>query len=122
MTRALTNTVELSTNQFSGVQALLLISKNGCFIFSLHISSTCPGQWRGLMESCWRYEADTRPTFVEVLKTLDEIARSKFHQMTNDSDFYSLQDDWKLEIDDMLNNIRAREHVRKKNTSSVSEK
>ena len=79
---------------------------------SLHIPSTCPGQWRSLMEACGRYEADGRPTFVEVLKTLDEIARSKFHQMTNDSDFYSLQDDWKREIDDMLNNIRAREHVR----------
>ena len=68
-------------------------------------------QWRHLMESCWRYEAESRPTFNDVLKVLDEIRLSKFHQMTNDSDFYSMQDGWKLEIDDMLKNIRAREHV-----------
>ena len=78
--------------------------------YSLHIPSTCPAQWRSMMEDCWCYEAEDRPTFLGILETLDEIARSKFQQMTNDN-FYSLQDDWKLEIDDMLKNIRAKEHV-----------
>ena len=78
--------------------------------YELHIPSTCPEQWRDLMKSCWRYQSDTRPSFREILKTLDDIARTDFHQMPNDN-FYSLQEDWKAEIDDRLQDIRLKEDV-----------
>ena len=79
--------------------------------YELHIPSTCPEQWRDLMKSCWSYQSDTRPSFRDILKTLDDIARTDFHQMPNDN-FYSLQEDWKAEIDDRLQDIRLKEDVR----------
>lgn len=78
--------------------------------YKLHIPKTCPKQWKGLMESCWRHEAEERPGFRDILKTLDEIARSKFYEMPNDN-FHSLQENWKLEIDEMLKDIRIRKSV-----------
>ena len=50
-------------------------------------------------------------SFKDILKTLDDIARTDFHQMPNDN-FYSLQDNWKAEIDDRLDDIRLKEDVR----------
>ncbi len=47
--------------------------------------------------------------------TLDEIARSKFQQMPGDN-FYSMQDNWKVEIEEMLSEIRYREQVRVKSS------
>ena len=79
--------------------------------YELHIPSTCPEQWQGLMKSCWIYDSDIRPSFKDILKTLDDIARTDFHQMPNDN-FYSLQDNWKAEIDDRLDDIRLKEDVR----------
>ena len=79
--------------------------------YELHIPSTCPEQWQDLMKSCWIYDSDIRPSFKDILKTLDDIARTDFHQMPNDN-FYSLQDNWKAEIDDRLDDIRLKEDVR----------
>ena len=62
--------------------------------------------------ACWSYDTHERPTFKHILKTLDDIARSKFQAMTGDN-FYSMQDDWKVEIDEMLLEIRFREEVRR---------
>ena len=62
--------------------------------------------------ACWKYDTHERPTFPEILKLLDEVAHSKFHQMPDDN-FYMLQDDWKLEIDEMLIEIREKEKVSK---------
>ena len=62
------------------------------------------------MESCWRYDSKERPSFREILKTLDDIAHSKFHQMPDDN-FYTLQADWKVEIDEKIIEIRVKEKV-----------
>ena len=78
--------------------------------YELHIPSTCPEQWQELMKSCWIYDSDIRPSFKDILKNLDDIARTDFHQMPNDN-FYSLQDNWKAEIDDRLDDIRLKEDV-----------
>lgn len=64
--------------------------------------------WSSL--ACWSYDTHERPSFKYILKTLDDIARSKFQEMTGDN-FYSMQDDWKVEIDEMLSAIRFREQV-----------
>ena len=62
------------------------------------------------VSACWSYDTHERPTFRHILKTLDDIARSKFQEMTGDN-FYSMQDNWKVEIDEMLSEIRFREQV-----------
>ena len=59
---------------------------------------------------CWKLDTHERPTFPEILKLLDDLAHSKFHQMPDDN-FYDLQDNWKLEIDEMLIEIREKEQV-----------
>lgn len=41
---------------------------------------------------------------------MDDVAHSNFHQMPDDN-FYDLQEDWKLEIDEMLIEIREKEKV-----------
>ena len=63
------------------------------------------------MESCWRYDSKERPSFREIMKTLDDIAHSKFQQMPDDN-FYTLQADWKVEIDEKIIEIRVKEKVR----------
>ena len=60
--------------------------------------------------ACWSPDTHERPSFKHILKTLDDIARSKFQEMPGDN-FYSLQDDWKVEIEQMLEEIRFREQV-----------
>jgi hypothetical protein len=64
------------------------------------------------MDSCWQYDSKDRPSFRYILETLDDIAHSKFHQMPDDS-LYTLQADWKVEIDEKIIEIRVKEKVRK---------
>ena len=66
---------------------------------------------RLLIAACWKEDTHERPTFPVILQTLDDVARSKFHQMDDDN-FYDLQDDWKAEIDETLHEIREREKVK----------
>ena len=63
------------------------------------------------LTDCWKFDTHDRPSFKYILQTLDDIARSNFQQMP-DANFYSMQDDWKVEIDEMLSDIRFREEVK----------
>merc|ERR1740128_1487073 len=76
---------------------------------SLPIPSTCPEDWRGLMESTWEYDCHDRPSFASILKSLDTLAHSKFTSLPGDS-FHLMQQDWKVEIADRLCDIRVKEH------------
>ena len=60
------------------------------------------------MEACWQSDTRERPTFPEILQIMDEITQSKFHEMADDN-FYTLQEDWKVEIDERLIEIRQKE-------------
>ena len=60
--------------------------------------------------ACWKYDTHERPTFPDILKLLDELRLSNFHQMP-DNNFYDLQEDWKIEINEMLIEIREKEQV-----------
>ena len=79
-----------------------LLSK---FLVSLFICVFLP--------ACWQWDTHERPTFDDILKLLDDVAHSKFRQMPDDN-FYDLQDDWKVEIDERLIEIRQKEKVSKK--------
>ena len=91
----LTSRASLGSKNMSGHKSVLL-SKSMC---------------RLLIAACWKEDTHERPTFPVILQTLDDVARSKFHQMDDDN-FYDLQDDWKAEIDETLHEIREREKVK----------
>lgn len=103
---------ELLTGQtpYKGIDDLAIAYGVAVNKLTLPIPTTCPQQWKDLMEACWSYDTHERPSFKHILKTLDDIARSKFQEMPGDN-FYSLQDDWKIEIDEMLSEIQFREQV-----------
>ena len=59
---------------------------------------------------CWESDAHDRPTFERILMFLDEIARSPFAQTPHES-FHTMQEDWKMEIEAMFDDIRVKEKV-----------
>ncbi|CAH1791935.1 unnamed protein product, partial [Owenia fusiformis] len=75
---------------------------------TLPIPSTCPDQFAKLLEDCWNPEPHERPTFRELLAVLEEIADSPFMDTPNES-FHTMQEDWRLEIEDMFNELRKKE-------------
>lgn len=62
------------------------------------------------MKRCWECNPHDRPTFKEILKVLDEISRSSFSQTPHES-FHTLQDGWKKEIAEVLQELRKKEKV-----------
>lgn len=61
---------------------------------------------------CWEPEAHDRPSFERILMLLDEVARSPFAQTPHES-FHTMQEDWKMEIEAMFDDIRVKEKVHK---------
>ena len=64
-----------------------------------------------MVAGCWNSVAEDRPTFYDILETLNRISTSAFVTTPFDS-FHCVQDDWKREIEDMLTNLKAKENVR----------
>ncbi|XP_072405595.1 mitogen-activated protein kinase kinase kinase 10 [Chiloscyllium punctatum] len=75
---------------------------------TLPIPSTCPEPFGKLMEDCWNADAHSRPSFTSILAQLVEIEQSSLFEMPLES-FHSLQEDWKLEIQQMFNELRTKE-------------
>lgn len=77
---------------------------------SLPVPSSCPSQFKDLMEMCWKPEAHARPSFEQILERLELIRQSDFSQ-THHENFNSMQDHWKDEIQAVLINhqIKAKE-------------
>ncbi|XP_010612835.1 mitogen-activated protein kinase kinase kinase 10 [Fukomys damarensis] len=75
---------------------------------TLPIPSTCPEPFARLLEECWDPEPHGRPDFSSILKRLEVIEQSALFQMPLES-FHSLQEDWKLEIQHMFDDLRTKE-------------
>ncbi|XP_036264129.1 mitogen-activated protein kinase kinase kinase 10 isoform X4 [Pipistrellus kuhlii] len=75
---------------------------------TLPIPSTCPEPFSRLLEECWDPDPHGRPDFGSILKRLEVIEQSALFQMPLES-FHSLQEDWKLEIQHMFNDLRTKE-------------
>uniref|UniRef100_A0A182NR56 mitogen-activated protein kinase kinase kinase n=1 Tax=Anopheles dirus TaxID=7168 RepID=A0A182NR56_9DIPT len=75
---------------------------------ALPIPKTCPESWGKLMKSCWEIDPHRRPSFKEIEKDLDIIARSGFAQTPHES-FHTMQDGWKKEIAEVLQELRKKE-------------
>uniref|UniRef100_G3U432 Mitogen-activated protein kinase kinase kinase 10 n=1 Tax=Loxodonta africana TaxID=9785 RepID=G3U432_LOXAF len=75
---------------------------------TLPIPSTCPEPFVRLLEECWDPDPHGRPDFGSILKRLEVIEQSALFQMPLES-FHSLQEDWKLEIQHMFDDLRTKE-------------
>lgn len=101
---------------------------------TLPVPKTCPEGWGKLMKSkwdrdmqyrtmllimiplhcasgCWSNDPHKRPTFKEIQHELDKIVRSGFTETPNES-FHTMQDGWKKEIAEVLEELRIKEKVR----------
>lgn len=59
---------------------------------------------------CWDQDPHRRPNFSSILAQLTALEQQVKEDMPQDS-FHSLQEDWKLEIQDMFDELRAKEKV-----------
>ncbi|XP_030622288.1 mitogen-activated protein kinase kinase kinase 10 [Chanos chanos] len=75
---------------------------------TLPIPSTCPEAFAQLLTECWSPNPHSRPSFGCILKRLQAIEQSSMFQMPLES-FHSLQEDWRLEIQQMFDELRAKE-------------
>lgn len=60
---------------------------------------------------CWDQDPHRRPNFGSILTQLTALERQVKEEMPQDS-FHCLQEDWKLEIQDMFDELRAKEKVK----------
>ncbi|XP_052007087.1 mitogen-activated protein kinase kinase kinase 9-like [Xyrauchen texanus] len=101
---------ELLTGEvpFRGIDSLAVAYGVAMNKLSLPIPSTCPEPFARLMEDCWNVDPHARPHFTSILDQLTAIEESGFFEMPAES-FQSLQDDWKLEVQEMFDQLRAKE-------------
>lgn len=59
---------------------------------------------------CWQSDTHMRPGFEEILVSLDNIMHSAFTQTPHES-FHTMQDNWRIEIEEVLNGLRMKEKV-----------
>ncbi|XP_012281138.1 mitogen-activated protein kinase kinase kinase 11 [Orussus abietinus] len=100
---------ELLTGEtpYKGIDALAVAYGVAVNKLTLPIPSTCPQPWRYLMEACWSSDSHCRPGFAEILVALDEV-RSAFAATPHES-FHTMQEDWRLEIEQVLHGLRMKE-------------
>ncbi|KAM9842653.1 mitogen-activated protein kinase kinase kinase 9 [Aulostomus maculatus] len=101
---------ELLTGEvpFRGIDGLAVAYGVAMNKLALPIPSTCPEPFARLMEDCWSPDPHSRPQFTAILDQLTTIEESGFFEMPAES-FNSLQDDWKLEIQEMFDQLRTKE-------------
>uniref|UniRef100_H3A7S0 mitogen-activated protein kinase kinase kinase n=2 Tax=Latimeria chalumnae TaxID=7897 RepID=H3A7S0_LATCH len=75
---------------------------------TLPIPSTCPEPFAKLMKECWLQDPHIRPSFAEILEQLTAIELTVKTEMPQES-FHSMQNDWKVEIQHMFDELRTKE-------------
>ncbi|XP_045537059.1 mitogen-activated protein kinase kinase kinase 11 [Papilio machaon] len=101
---------ELLTGEtpYKGIDALAVAYGVAVNKLTLPIPSTCPEPWRVLMEACWHSNPRERPLFPEILEQLEHIRQSEFTRAPHES-FHTMQDGWRLEIEEVLRDLRRKE-------------
>ncbi|KAI5642879.1 protein tyrosine kinase domain-containing protein [Phthorimaea operculella] len=101
---------ELLTGEtpYKGIDALAVAYGVAVNKLTLPIPSTCPEPWRVLMEACWASNPRERPLFPEILEQLEHIRQSEFTRAPHES-FHTMQDGWRLEIEEVLRDLRRKE-------------
>ncbi|XP_028982096.1 mitogen-activated protein kinase kinase kinase 10 isoform X1 [Diachasma alloeum] len=100
---------ELLTGEtpYKGIDALAVAYGVAVNKLTLPIPSTCPQPWKYLMQACWSCDSHSRPDFTEILEGLDDV-RSAFAATPHES-FHTMQEDWRLEIEEVLHGLRMKE-------------
>ncbi|XP_077467942.1 mitogen-activated protein kinase kinase kinase 10 [Stigmatopora argus] len=75
---------------------------------TLPVPSTCPEPFAQLLAECWSPNPHSRPSFTSIHQRLLAIEHSAMFQMPLES-FHSLQEDWRMEIQQMFDELRAKE-------------
>nr|XP_028565739.1 mitogen-activated protein kinase kinase kinase 11 [Podarcis muralis] len=101
---------ELLTGEvpYRGIDGLAVAYGVAVNKLTLPIPSTCPEPFARLMAECWEQDPHRRPTFASILSQLTVLETQVLHDMPQES-FHSMQDDWKVEIQDMFDELRAKE-------------
>lgn len=58
---------------------------------------------------CWASDSHARPGFVDILTALDEVCNA--FAATPHESFHTMQEDWRLEIEEVLHGLRMKEKV-----------
>ncbi|KGL77365.1 Mitogen-activated protein kinase kinase kinase MLK4, partial [Tinamus guttatus] len=101
---------ELLTGEvpYRGIDGLAVAYGVAVNKLTLPIPSTCPEPFAKLMKECWEQDPHIRPSFALILEQLTAIERAVMTEMPQES-FHSMQDDWKLEIQQIFNELRTKE-------------
>ncbi|MBN3284300.1 M3K21 kinase, partial [Polyodon spathula] len=101
---------ELLTGEvpYRGIDGLAVAYGVAVNKLTLPIPSTCPEQFAKLMEECWEQDPHIRPSFTAILEQLTAIEEEVMATMPQES-FHSMQDDWKVEIKEMFDELRTKE-------------
>ncbi|KAF7686858.1 mitogen-activated protein kinase kinase kinase 11 [Silurus meridionalis] len=101
---------ELLTGEapYRGIDGLAVAYGVAVNKLTLPIPSTCPEPFAQLMSGCWDQDPHHRPSFASILAQLCALEQQVMEEMPQDS-FHSLQDDWRLEIQGMFDELRAKE-------------
>uniref|UniRef100_A0A3Q3A2N0 mitogen-activated protein kinase kinase kinase n=1 Tax=Kryptolebias marmoratus TaxID=37003 RepID=A0A3Q3A2N0_KRYMA len=101
---------ELLTGEapYRGIDGLAVAYGVAVNKLTLPIPSTCPEPFAQLMSECWDQDPHRRPNFDSILAQLTALEQQVKDEMPQES-FHSLQEDWKLEIQDMFDELRAKE-------------
>ncbi|XP_023375544.1 mitogen-activated protein kinase kinase kinase 21 [Pteropus vampyrus] len=101
---------ELLTGEvpYRGIDGLAVAYGVAVNKLTLPIPSTCPEPFARLMKGCWQQDPHIRPSFAAILQQLTAIEGAVMTGMPQES-FHSMQDDWKLEIQQMFNELRTKE-------------
>ncbi|KAI1886417.1 hypothetical protein AGOR_G00213800 [Albula goreensis] len=101
---------ELLTGEvpYRGIDGLAVAYGVAVNKLTLPIPSTCPDPFTRLLEDCWEQDPHIRPSFAAILEQLTAIEEAVMATMPQDS-FHSMQDDWKVEIQEMFDELRTKE-------------
>ncbi|XP_048863123.1 mitogen-activated protein kinase kinase kinase 21 isoform X2 [Brienomyrus brachyistius] len=101
---------ELLTGEvpYRGIDGLAVAYGVAVNKLTLPIPSTCPEPFAKLMEECWEPDPHVRPSFAAILEQLTVIEEAVMATMPQDS-FHSMQEDWRLEIQEMFDELRTKE-------------
>lgn len=76
---------------------------------TLHVPASVPQPFKDLLADCWKQDPHDRPSFAEILTRLETISNSQFIKTPHES-FSSLRDNWCIEIEDMLTDLKGKEN------------
>ncbi|KAM5235036.1 mitogen-activated protein kinase kinase kinase 21 [Ctenodactylus gundi] len=113
---------ELLTGEvpYRGIDGLAVAYGVAVNKLTLPIPSTCPEPFAKLMKECWEQDPHVRPPFSLILRQLAAIEDAVTTDLPPES-FHSLQDDWRLEIQRMFQELRTREEELRSREEALSQ-